>query len=299
MPDDAVPAQSPAQSLAQSLAYCEALVREGDPDRYWAAYFAPAPARPHLFALFAFNQEIARAREHISAPLPGEIRFQWWRDLLDSRGRNTAGEGAPPVAQALLATIERFALPAQPFHDLIDARVFDLYDDPMPSVADLEGYCGETSSALFRLASLVLAGGRDPGGADAMGHGGVAFAITGLLRALPWHLRRGQVFVPADIAARHGLDRDGILAATADDAGLRGALADMRALARDHLGRALARIGDLSPEARAAALPLAIIPAYLDEMEARDYAPRRTIVEVAQWRRLWLLWRASRRWRGL
>ena len=33
------------------------------------------------------------------------------------------------------------------FVDLIDARIFDLYDDPMPSLNDLEGYCGETSSA--------------------------------------------------------------------------------------------------------------------------------------------------------
>ncbi|MGV6874899.1 phytoene/squalene synthase family protein [Pseudochelatococcus sp. B33] len=288
-------------SLVEAFAYCEALVRDHDPDRYWAAFFAPADRRPHLFALFAFNQEIARVRESISAPLPGEIRFQWWRDLLDAHAGAAASrdEAQPPVARALIATIARFRLPVQAFQDLIDARVFDLYDDAMPSVADLEGYCGETSSVLFRLASLVLTDGREPGGADAVGHGGVAFAITGLLRALPWHLRRGQVFVPADIASRHGLDREGMLAPSADDAALRHALADMRALARDHLARALARISDISPDARAAALPLATVPAYLKQMEKRDYSPRRTIVEVPQWRRLWALWRASHRWRNL
>lgn len=288
-------------SLAAAFAHCETLVRDQDPDRYWASVFAPADKRPHLAALFAFNQEIARVRESVSAPLPGEIRFQWWRDRLDAhaRGGESGDEAPPPVAHALLATIDRFGLPLQPFHDLIDARVFDLYDDPMPSIADLEGYCGETSSALFRLACLVLAEGRDPGGADAVGHGGVAFAVTGLLRALPWHLRRGQVFLPADIAARHGLDRNAILAPQGDDGAFRAALADMRALARDHLTSAAARIGELPPEVRAAVLPLATIPAYLKRMETRDYAPRDTIIEVPQWRRLWALWRASHSWRNL
>lgn len=291
-------------SLGEAFSYCEALVRERDPDRYWAAFFAPADKRPHLFALFAFNQEIARVRESVSAPLPGEIRLQWWRDLLDGLGAAAAAdevtdEASSPVARALAATIVGFRLPLQAFHDLIDARVFDLYDDIMPSVSDLEGYCGETSSVLFRLASLVLADGREPGGADAAGHGGVAFAIAGLLRALPWHLQRGQIFVPADIMARHGLDRDGTLAGTGDDEALDRALADMRALARDHLSKAQARISDLSPDARAAVLPLAIVPAYLARMESRGYSPRRTLVDLPQWRRLWTLWRASRRWSDL
>ncbi|WP_447341335.1 squalene/phytoene synthase family protein, partial [Mycobacterium tuberculosis] len=72
-----------------------------------------------------------------------------------------------PVAQALLDTVRRFRLPIAPLSGLVEARVFDLYDDPMPALSDLEGYAGETSSALIRLASLVLGQGRDPGGATA------------------------------------------------------------------------------------------------------------------------------------
>lgn len=288
-------------SLAEALSHCDQLVRTGDPDRYWATYFAPADKRPYLLALYAFNQEIARVRDNVSTPLPGEIRFQWWRDWLDALTADglATDEPHPPVAQALAETINRFRLPLQPFHDLIDARVFDLYDDMMPSVADLEGYCGETSSTLFRLACLILAGGRDPGGADAAGHGGVAFAVTGLLRALPWQLRRGQVFIPSDIASRHGLDRDAILASKTDDAALRLALADMRMLAEEHLSRALASISDITPEARAAMLPLATVPFYLKEMSAGDYTPRTSIIDIPQWQRLWVLWRTSVRWRNL
>lgn len=288
-------------ALASAFAFCEEQVRSHDPDRYWAAYFAPVDRRPYLFALYAFSQEIARVRDSVSAPLPGEIRFQWWRERLDSLAASSIPDDEPgsPVAQALQATVDRFRLPVQPLHDLIDARVFDLYDDAMPSVADLEGYCGETSSAVFRLASLVLADDREPGGTDVMGHGGVAFAIMGLLLALPWHLRRGQIFVPADIAARYGLDRERVLAAQDDDMALRRMLAEMRALARDHLAKALSHVNDVAPKARPAILPLATVPLYLAQMEAGDYDPRRSIVEIAQWRRLWAFWRLSARWRRL
>ncbi len=75
-------------------------------------------------------------REIVSDPLPGEVRLQWWRDLLS--GEERGDSGGNPVAAALLDTMRRFRLPAAPLVGLIDARIFDLYDDPMPTVADLE-----------------------------------------------------------------------------------------------------------------------------------------------------------------
>ncbi|MFD0937094.1 phytoene/squalene synthase family protein, partial [Methylobacterium trifolii] len=163
--------------LAFALRHCEALVRAGDPDRYFATLFAPEPFRPHLFALYAFSLTIARVREAASNPMAGEIRLQWWRDALQGEARGDVK--ANPVAAAVEDAIVRRRLGRQPFVDLIDARVFDLYDDPMPRLNDLEGYCGETASALFRLASLVLGDGSEPGGAAAAGHAGVAYGITG------------------------------------------------------------------------------------------------------------------------
>ena len=61
-----------------------------------------------------------------------------------------------PVAAALLHTIKAHGLPRTAFDNYCEARIFDLYDDPMPSRNDLEGYCGETASALIQLASLIL-----------------------------------------------------------------------------------------------------------------------------------------------
>ncbi len=271
-----------------NFAHCEALVRETDPDRYWASLLAPEEKRPYLHALHAFNFEIARVRESVREPMLGEIRLQWWRDALQGEARGDVR--ANPVAAALDDTIVKFRLPRQALVDLIDARMFDLYDDPMPSLNDLEGYSGETSSSLIQFSSIILADGKDPGTADAAGHAGVAYAITGLLRALPLHARQGQLYMPADILARHGVVRDDIVTGRGGP-GLKGALADMRAIARRHLDQARKLRATVPPAAEPAFRPLALVEPYLKVMEKSDYDPLHTLVDLPQWRKIWALWR--------
>jgi phytoene synthase len=277
-----------AEAAAFNFAHCEQVVRDGDPDRYWATLFAPADKRPYLYALYAFNFEIARVRESVREAMVGEIRLQWWRDALQGEARGDVR--ANPVAAALDDTVVKFRLPRQALVDLIDARVFDLYEDPMPTLNDLEGYCGETSSSLIRLATLILAEGRDPGGSDAAGHAGVAYAIAGLLRAFPWHARGGQVYLPKDILDRHGVVREDIVTGRGGP-GLLGALADMRAVARRHLAQARTLKGSVPAAMRPAFQPLALVEPSLRAMERGDYDPFRTAVELPQWRRLFALWR--------
>jgi phytoene synthase len=286
LPEPAAPPPDPA---ADAFSHAAGLVRQRDRDRYLADLLAPPEFRGHLLVLHAFNSEAARVREVVSEPMPGELRLQWWRDVL------RAGEGGGhPVAAALVRTIAAFRLPLAAFDNLLQARIFDLYDDPMPSMAELEGYAGDTSSALFQLAAIILAGGRDPGTADAAGHGGIAYALTGLMRALPIHARRGQSFLPADLLARHGVAATD-LAAGRGGAGLDAALAELRGVARNHLDAARRALGPALPEARAALLPLALVEPYLRRMEQPGFDPLHQLADLPQWRRQWHLWRASRR----
>ena len=272
--------------LDQGSRDARGLVRTQDRDRYFATLFAPEPARAALFVLYAFNVEIARIREVVSDPLPGEVRQQWWRDVLN--GATT--ELSHPLARALMPMIEQYRLPRKALLDLIEARSFDLYDDPMPSWNDLTGYCGETSSALFRLASLILADGSEPGSAEACGHAGVAYALTGLLRALPWHSRRGQVYIPEEVLRPFNLGRPDLTQGR-DSPELRSALALVRARARQHLEKAKALIPSVSRAAESAFRPLALIEPYLKQMERAGYRPFETIVDLADWKRIAFLWR--------
>lgn len=282
------PAFAPAfsdPSLAHEL-------RNQDRDRWVSTLFAPARSRDGLVALYAFNLEIARVRDIVSDPLPGEMRFQWWRDLLSGEARGDAG--SHPVAAALMRAVARYNLPVGALSTLIEARTFDLYEDPMPTLNDLEGYCGETSSVLIRLATFILADGADPGGADVVGHAGVAYALTGLLRALPFHASRGQVFLPGDMMESYGVSRDDILGAR-DTPGLRALLADLRGRARHHLAETRAAIGGIAPALAPALLPVALVEPYLRQMEAKGYAPFRTPVGLPDWRAIWTVWRAARK----
>lgn len=272
-------------------AYCAALVRDLDRDRYIADLFAPADRRGALFALHAFNVEVARVREAITNPMAGEVRLQWWSDALIGGARGDVR--ANPVAAALLDAIEAYRLPRETFFALLDARIFDLYDDPMPSVNDLEGYAGETSSALIRLAGIILTGGADRGSADAAGHAGVAYAITGLLRSFPFHARRGQCYVPLDILAAHGLKRDDAVSGSASPA-LRAALGEMRVLARKHYELAMASLRGVDPRLLPAFLPLALVPGDLKRME-RAHDPFVQVPAASPLARTWTLWRGSRR----
>ena len=144
--------------MQDAFAHCEALVRSADRDRFLAALFAPAEHRGALYALYAFNIEIARVREIVREPLAGEIRLQWWNDAIEGKA---AGEvAANPVAAALLESVARYRLPAELLTGLIEARRFDLYDEPMLTLADFDDYARATSAALIELAARVLAARR-------------------------------------------------------------------------------------------------------------------------------------------
>jgi phytoene synthase len=278
--------------LAQHYAICGANLRESDRDRWLACLFAPDAARPHLFALYAFNAEVARVREHVSQPILGEMRLQWWVDALNaSQGAETRGDlHANPVADALLATIETCSLPREKLLDYLEARRFDLYEDPAPDMAFLDRYCDETCSALFALASRIVSG--KEWGDEPARHAGRAYAITGLLRALPWHVARRQCYIPGDLLARHDLTAGDFLARTKTSA-VKSALAELRTLARDNLAKAKQVIPSPLGREREAFRLLALPELYLREMERRDYDPYETLVDVAAWRRQWTLWRYS------
>src|SRR5919206_4772591 len=126
-----------------AFAHCEMLVRTGDRERYLSALFAPAERRRALFALYAFNLEIGRIGEVVRNPLAGEIRLEWWREVL--RGEGRGGVEGNPVAAALRATIVEHGLSEERLTQILDARSFDFSTEPMRSLRDLESYAQATS----------------------------------------------------------------------------------------------------------------------------------------------------------
>ena len=267
--------------------HCAALVRGVDLDRYLAALFAPKARRGPLFALYAFNAEISRIRELAREPMPGEIRLQWWREVL-LEGR--AGEAAAhPVARALLEAISHHNLPRERLAELIEARRFDVYDEPMASLAELQAYAVATCGAIYECAVRILAGPQ-VALADIAGEAGQAETVADVIERLPRHAARHQLYVPLEILQHYGADPADVYAMHATPE-VRAALAELRLRARRHLSQvADAGIPQL---ARPAFLQLAPLWRWLVAMEDVDYDPFHP-PEVPQWRRQWRIWRAAK-----
>jgi phytoene synthase len=282
--------------MQDAFTHCERLVRAGDRDRFLTALFAPAAHRPALLSLYAFNLEIARIREAARGPLAGEIRLQWWHDVLlgEERGSEAAGH---PVASALLATAAKYALERRRLTALVEARRFDLYDEPMQTVSALELYADATAGNLIALCAQTLEAGSNTDTGMLAHHAGVAQALAGLLNAVSIH--RGQLYLPLELLERHGADRQDVvddrsMARKPASDGLRAALAELRLIARQHLGQAHELMRAATAAVVPAVLPVALVPALLARMERRSYDPF-TPIEIAPWRRQWRIWRAARR----
>jgi phytoene synthase len=278
-------------NLISDTDHCHALVRRHDKDRYLASLFAPDETRSHLWALYAFNYETARIRDMVSAPAAGELRLQWWANAIESLYEAQFADH--PVVRALGRAVEHGDLPKPALVNMIEARRFDLYDDPMPSLNDLEGYLGETSSALMHMASLILAGPSAATAASAAGFGGIAYGLAGLLRALPLHRKRSQCYIPKEILAREGLSPADLIAGEPRQP-LRRVLQALAALASERLAQARAERHAIPDAALPAFLPLAVVESYLARMERLGVRVLDEIVDVAQWRRQWRLWRMAR-----
>ncbi len=288
-------AQERAAALSQAYEHCAGLAREHARDRWLAALFAPERARPHLHALAAFDYEVARVRAAAREALAGEMRLAWWREAL--AGARDSEALSHPVAAALIDTSAKFALPATIFDDLLEARTFDLYDDPMPTLGDLEAYCRQTASALFRLAALILGEGRDLGAAEASDAAGLAVGLTRALQTFPQASARGQIYLPREMLERHGVSVEDVRARR-DAPGLRAALAELRGLAERRFAEA---------ETGVAALPAIVAPAYvalgalrldLKRLERAKASPFAPFAEAPAWRRQLALWLWAKGRRG-
>lgn len=271
--------------MQDHFTHCAALVREADRDRYLAALFAPAEKRDALFALYAFDAEISRVRDLAREPMPGEIRLQWWREVLL---RERTGEAAAnPVAAALLETLSRYNLRTEQLAGLIEAHRFDIYDEPMPGLAELQSYAVKTAGAIFEFAARILGAATDMSGEAAQ-----AQTLANVLILLPRHSARRQLYVPLDVLRHYDARPDDIFAMHATTE-LRAALAELRLRARRHLGQIATARAEIPARAWPAFLPLASLRPLLLAMERADYDPFRP-PNVAPWRRQWQLWRAAR-----
>jgi phytoene synthase len=267
----------------QSAHHAADYLRTHDRDRYFATLVLKPQVRPAVQALYAFSADVATIRDRAREPAPGEIRLQWWADAI--AGKEHGAVRGNPLADALLSAIEAYRLPAGALQRLVNARRFDLYDDPMPDVQSFEGYAGETVSVLYQFAAMILNDGREIDTGDAAGHLGVGHALVGHLRAFGFNASRGRLFLPLSVFTSNGVSETEIFSG-AESPALRAAYGQLVDLAGDHLSRSAAAIARLPRHLAAAFAPHALLRQYLSRIEAQSATPFAPPSEVADWRKI-------------
>ena len=178
-----------------------ALVRRHDPDRFLTALFAPPDKRDDLLALYAFNHELARAREVVSEPPLALIRLQWWREVVE--GARRQHETAAPLGDAL----DRGALLAADLLPVIEAREMEAE----PAIATLEEW---RRYVLAGAGGLAIAAARLLGHpqAEALRPLGAAYGVAGVLRSVRPLAARQRCLLPADLLQEQGLSPEAAIA---------------------------------------------------------------------------------------
>jgi 15-cis-phytoene synthase len=176
--------------LADDFNACAEILRKGDPDRFLATMAAPLRARPALFAIFAFNVEVARAPWVSVEPTINEMRLQWWQDVLAQIAAGTPVR-RHEVATPLAAVLDRDG--AGVLGRLVTARKWDIYAEPFADTGELGRYIQDTSGGLMWVAARALGA---QGGEDAVRDIGYAAGLANWFLAVPDLIARGRAPLP-------------------------------------------------------------------------------------------------------
>lgn len=255
--------------MTAALSSFAANLRRHDRDRYQLALFAPAERRDALFALYAFNYEVARIRESVREPMMGLMRLQWWRDAVDE-----IYAGATPrrheVVEPLAAAIAAHQPARAHFVALLDARARDMDDTPFESLDDLEHYAAGTAGNLNQLA-LDLLGVDDADARKAAQDVAIAYALSGLLLAARFHARARRLYLPQELLARESVDLERSLFALKPSRELATAARSIAGRASEHLEEARRHRGSIPRAALPALLPGVLVTQRLKRLARVDY----------------------------
>jgi len=270
------------------FAYCARTLRRQDHDRYLTALFAPPDRRGALFALYAFNQELARARESVREPIMGLMRLQWWRDALReiAEGRPRAHAVIRPLAEAIVA----YGLELPLLERLVDSRERDMASEPPADLPALLDYADGSSATLTILALKVL-GPPSPAVEEAGRNLGIAWALIGIARAIPFHAAQRRLYLPVDLTAKAGLSVGNLFERGSSPA-LRPVVEALADEARRRLTEVRRGGARLPRRYHPVLLQASLAAGHLRRLEAAAYDPFDARVQGAPPGRIWgLAWR--------
>jgi 15-cis-phytoene synthase len=280
-----------ADALDVANRYCAVLARAQARDQWLGALYADKSARDGLNALAAFDTEIRHTAKRARDPNLAAMRLAWWRETIAGERREEAA-GAP-VALALGAAIDAYALPRAWLEAMLDARLQEIAPQDDFNLTAFRAFADESEGARLKLAARIAGGAKDVDSAEAHAPAAMALALTRLIKELPFKAGSAPTLIPADVAARNGASLAEFDARRLSP-GIIAACAELRGLARDELAEAERRLKSLAPAILPAFVPLAPLRLDLDRLDRNSERPFDAVGEVSALRRQWAIWRWAR-----
>ena len=161
----------------------------------------PSKKRLALSAVYAFMRQCDDISDNEGSINGKREQFVRWRALFDQAMRGHHLE--PFTLDALRDTVQRFEIPIDCFHKLIDGTEMDLARDCYPTFDELYSYCYHVAS-IVGLICLHIFGFRDPKAKECAEACGIAFQLTNILRDIKEDLQRNRIYLPLEDLRRFG-----------------------------------------------------------------------------------------------
>ncbi len=171
-----------------------------------ASVLCPPAIRPAVIAIYHFARTADDIADEGDAPAAQRLAdLAAYREVLTATyGGELPAARWPQVFGPLAAAVARYALPAAPLNDLLDAFTQDVRNPPYPDRPALLDYCRRSANPVGRLL-LHLYGVTDAVSLRESDAICSALQLINFWQDLSVDLPRGRVYVPHDALAAHGL----------------------------------------------------------------------------------------------
>jgi squalene synthase HpnC len=213
-------------SESESLAYTRWLATSHYENFHVVSFLLPKHLHQDFYNVYSFCRWSDDLGDEIGDTAESLRLLAWWRGELH---RMYAGEAQHPVFVALMGTVRRHALPADPFSDLIHAFVHDQTTTRYETWDEVLGYCRYSANPVGRLL-LFLCGYRDPERQRLSDSTCTALQLANFWQDVSVDLLKDRIYLPREAMTAHGYSETDLFAGVED--------ARFQAVMRDVVDRA-------------------------------------------------------------
>ena len=285
----AAPACNPLPTIDRAAAesYCRWVAETHYENFQITSRLLPRLLRRDFHNIYAYCRWSDDLGDEVGDPERAAELLGWWQ--LQLNDLFAGGPTTHPVMCALAGTLERHALPRQPFDDLLSAFRQDQHILRYDSLAELEDYCRRSANPVGRLVLGLAHAAEDEENLRLSDSICTGLQIANFCQDMQRDAAMGRIYAPRELWQRHGVTEAQLLSAQP--------LPELRSLLREFVGLAKNYLeaggGLMARVPRWLALDVRLFRAgglaILEEIERAEWDVWTRRPQVSRWRKVQLL----------